>query len=175
MAMDKSGMAKAIIDEMANTKIEKPEDAMKAFSKALKTYIEDNCEIEFSWVATLPPPTPTPDPLTSYTGKITFPTFNLSNPKDMFTFGPLLTKAIFGGIILPGDTAPPTLVIPPAKLLPIPFITTQSNADNQKEAMEYLAEEIIKGMKKMVNPKPIPGTNPPYTVPAPGAIMTSIS
>jgi len=173
MAMNKGDMAKAIIDALKD--IDDPSKAMSEFSKALKGYIEDNCEISYSWIATMPPPTPTPDPMTSFDATVTFPVFSIPNPPDMAALGPLILAQIAGGLINPVKSKAPTLVVPPGMFLPIPFMTSQSDADNQKDAMENLADEIISGMKKMINPTPNPGVNPPYVVPTPGAIMTGIS
>ena len=176
MAMDKAQMANAIINALSN--IDDPDKARAEFSKAIQNYLQDNMEIEFIWSATLPPPSPpTPDTVTSYTGKISFPVFSLPPIPDMVALGPLVTLQLVGGLITPNVQAgaPPTLVVPTTTLLPIPVLLTQSNADNQKDAMEHFCKELIDGIKKMVNPVPLPGINPPYVLPAPGAIMKKIS
>jgi len=175
MAMDKSGMAQALIDGMKD--VDDPSKAMKAFADAMKGYIEDNCEIQYSWTATLPPPpanTGLPDPTTSFVSSIKYPAFPLASPPAFEAFGPMITAAIITGIIT-HPTDPPPFAIPPGVLLPIPIILTQSKADNQKDAMEHLANEVINGMKKMINPAPLPGVHGTYVIPTPGAIMTKIS
>ena len=170
MAMNKADMAKAIIDGFDEP--EKPAEAMGQFADSLKVYLEGAIEVDYSWTATLPPPTPTTDPTTSFTSSVKFPVFSLANPPDIAAFGPLIMTAVVGGLILPDD---PTFIIPPGMFLPIPFMITQSDADNQKDAMEYICDEIITGIKAMINPVPLPGVHLIYTIPTPGAIMTGIS
>lgn len=168
MAMDKGDMAKAIIDGFSEP--DKPADAMGQFSDSLKGYLEDNLEVKYTWVATLPPPTPTPDPITSFTSSVKFPAFELSNPPNLLAWGPLLMTAVVGGII----QHPSDFLVPPGTFTPIPFVITESKADNQEDAMEHVCGEIITGIKAMINAIPLPGTHLAFVVPTPGAIMASI-
>jgi len=171
MAMDADDLAQEIMDEI--NEIDDPGDAAKAFSKALKAHIEDNCEVDYSWSALRPPPPPPPekDSTTDFTSEVTFPNFDVGNPESVDAWGPMITTAVAGGII----KHPSEFLVPPGSFAPIPMTITESDADNMEDAWKHVAKEIVDGIKNMINPTPLPGSHPPYVVPTPGAIMTGIS
>jgi hypothetical protein len=164
MPMNKQAMAQAIIGGFSNP--DKPDQAMKQFCKSLKKYIEDNMVIMYSWAGTNPS-SGAPDPVVTFKSSIKFPVFNLSNPQNLTVFGIFLAQAIFGGIIKHAAG----FTLPPGKLLMIPIQFSKSNKDNQREAMEHIAGEIISGIKKMKNPVPLAGAHAAFTG---AATMTQI-
>ena len=194
MAMDKAGMAQAIMDKQQavtdgidweNGELPGSTDYNDAFDEGLKEYLEDNLEITYSWAATLPPPASTPDPVTSFKAHVTYPLFSIDQPANLAAWGTMVITAIAGATIEPiieeepeePDTAVPPFIFTPGslKFLPAaPLVITPSNADNQKDALEHVCNLIITAIKLLINPTPVLGTHSPYTVPAPGAIMTLI-
>ena len=177
MAMDKTTMANAIKAGFVDATVPAvPATAMSEFSAALKTYIEGNAVFTFSWVAALPVPPFTPDPIVTYTGNIAFAAFSIANPSNMAAFGPLITTAVVGGLVNPDIVVPP-FVVPPLSLLPVPMVITQSGLTDQQLALEAMSDEIITGIKAMINPAPLAGTHLPYVSPPtpPGAVMTGIT
>ena len=171
MAMNKNDMANAIIKEMDTiSKDSSPTDSIKTFSNAIKTYLEKNMEINFSWSAIMPPPASTPDTTTSYVGTIKFISFTLPNPPKLELLGVLLPSLLASGLITP----PTGFLVPPTVLLPIPFKISLSKKKKRKDVYISLCKEIISGIKLMINPIPLPGIHASFVVPTPGAIMTSI-
>jgi hypothetical protein len=51
---------------------------LKIIGDTMKDYFEENTEITYSWAAVLPPPTSTPDPVTSFKSKVSFPDFDIT-------------------------------------------------------------------------------------------------
>jgi len=178
MAINKTDMAQEIIDAMAAVPFDpdnqpSPQDYMTEFGTAMKTYLENNLEVSYSWTATTPPPASVPDPVTSFDASVTFPTFTLTSPADISLFGPMIQLQLAGAIITPDD---PTFILPPGTFLPVaPIVVTQSGKDNTKDAIEFLCDQVIISLKTWINPTPIPGTHLTFVTPTPGAIMTSIS
>lgn len=180
MAMIALAMANAIKTDMDSVTAgyANPEDAVAsdyadAFDGAVKTYIESNCQIMYSWSATLPPTASTPDPVVSFTASVSFASFSIGTPTDIASWGALLAAQIIGGTIAPDDTS---FILPPMTFLAgLPLVVTQSGeGSNYLLALTHVCGEIINYIKSLVNTVPVPGTHPPYTVPTPGAIMTTI-
>jgi hypothetical protein len=175
MPMDKTSMANFIKSSMLG--LRHPSLALPKLSFAMKTYIETNCQIAL----TLPPPNvppSSPDPITSYVARVTFPTFNITLP---ITSDPItalaalslsITTSVNSGIITPAD---PTFIVTPGTFLPTPLFLTLSKISKQQEALEHLCDEIIRWLKQKVNSVPLLGTHLTFVVPFPGAVMTSIS
>ena len=167
MPMDKTSMANFIKSSMLG--LRHPSLALPKLSFAMKTYIETNCQISYSW---------SPDPITSYVARVTFPTFNITLP---ITSDPItalaalslsITTSVNSGIITPAD---PTFIVTPGTFLPTPLFLTLSKISKQQEALEHLCDEIIRWLKQKVNSVPLLGTHLTFVVPFPGAVMTSIS
>ncbi len=182
MAMDAQGMANAIKDAMDNEVQALNGDMSKAsssafasaFDNALKTYIEDNCEITYSWVGVSPPPGSTPDPVTTFKATVSYPTFQIGNPPDFPGWCILLQAAILTAVITPEPTTPPFTLGQLAFLLNTPLVMTQSGeAEDYVKALEDVCSQIITWMKTLLNVIPVPGFHGPYNA-SPGAIMTKI-
>lgn len=181
MAMNKEGMASAIIEACKDKS--KPVEAMDAFALAMKTYIEDNCEITFSWAGVLTPPfpaVPIPDPALSFKASISFADFVLTNPTgvDATTarafFGTLIVPQLVAGLITPVDSA---FIVACPPLLPMPMLLTpDSNLKTPIEAMKHFCGQVITVIKSMKNIIATPGTHvvPPPYIGTGTAVMTLI-
>lgn len=177
--MTGSAMANAIKSKMDNVtsglgdhpENANPSDYADAFDSAVSTYIQDNCVINYSWAAT--DSVPTPDPTISFTASVSFPSFSIGNASDINAWALLLQNAIMGGIISPDDS---TFLLPPMSFLLVsPLVITQSGKTEYLEALTSVSNEIVNWIKTLINPTPVAGTHLTYTIPTPGAIMTTIS
>ncbi len=172
MAMIASDMKDSIKAEMDSVESgSEPSVYASAFDSAVSTYIEDNCEINYSWTAT--DAVPTPDPTVSFTASLSFPSFTIGNAPSIEAWSLLLQTAIMTAIIVPDDSA--FLLPPMIFLLTSPLIIPQSMLTDPDEAMEFACDKIVTWIKLLINPVPVPGTHLTYTIPTPGAIMLSIS
>ena len=172
MAMNSNSMASAIISAISG--IDKPEDAVKTFYSALCDYIEGNAQVFYSWSATTPPPSSSPDPTVLLDCKIK--TSGSLSPSGQDTpegaLGALsedLNKnASSWQVVWPSGFSIPT----PAFILPTISITP-SMKDNQKDAWLAVCTQIIDGLKQ-ATPGPLSGTHGGFSIPTPGAIFTQI-
>lgn len=181
MAMVASVMANTIKTEMDNVTAGNinPEDAnpvdyANAFDSSISAYIQDNCIINYSWAATLPTTPFTPDPVISFTASVSFPSFSIGNAPDINAWALLLQSAIMGAIITPDIYVPPFILPSMAFLLTNPLTLTQSGETEYLASLTSVCNEIVSWIKTLINPTPVPGTHTPYTLPVPGAIMTTI-
>lgn len=172
MAMIASDMKDAIKSEMDSIESgAEPSVYASAFDSAVSTYIEDNCELNYSWTAT--DTVPTPDPTISFTASLSFPSFNIGNAPSIEAWAVLLQAAIMSAVIVPDDS---TFLLPPMTfLLTSPLVIPQSMLTDPDEAMEFVCDKIVTWIKTLINPTPVAGTHLTYTIPTPGAIMLSIS
>mgnify|MGYP007036989502 FL=1 len=171
MAMNSSSMASSIISALSGCK--DPGDANNKFYKALCDYVEGNAEVYYSWSATTPPPSSSPDPMVTL--KCTIKTSGSLSPSGETTPEGALAKfsadlnsnASRWQVVWPsGFSISPALIIPTINVTP-------SMKDNQKDAWESVCQEIINGLK-MATPGPLPGTHGGFSIPTPGAIFTQI-
>lgn len=132
------------------TESTEPGQAMTDFWGVIKEYIEENAEPTYAWVATLPPPVSTPDPIISFTGKIQ-PTGELVLPG---LSGASDAAAALGILATAMNTSMMTWIIEPPEgfvltpILVIPSIVlTPSMTSDRNLALKHLAEEIIAGIK----------------------------
>lgn len=170
MAMDKGALARKIKNELLN--VDTHETAMIKLATAIKDYVESKCEITFTWNGIMPPPANTVDPITSYKGKVKFPLFKITSPPSIQALGLILATEFVKGIITPKQVG---FVLPPTNFKYVPIIITESKADNQTDALEHISGEIIDGLKKMINKKPLLGSHASFTAPSgTGAVMVSI-
>ena len=171
MAMNPKSMASAIISAISG--IDKPEDAVKTFYSALCDYIEGNAQVFYSWSATTPPPTSSPDPTVLLDCKIK--TSGSLSPSGQDTpegalgalSGDLNKNASSWQVVWPsGFSILPAFIIPTIHITP-------SMKDNQKDAWLAVCAQIIAGLKQ-ATPGPLTGTHGGFTVPCPGATFTQI-
>lgn len=183
MAMNKEDMTSAIIEACQNENT--PQGAMIKFSDTVKTYIEDNCEITYSWNGIFIPPLPAPpvvDTITSFKASISFTQFQLVNPigADATTarmhLGTQLTSILSSILLTTITPVDPTFVIAYNPLLPVPMsLPPDANLNTPILAMEHFCDQIITGIKAMINVTPAMGSHITFTAPTGiGAIMTSI-
>lgn len=171
MAMNSSSMASSIISSLSGCT--DPGEANNKFYKALCDYIEGNAEVYYSWSATTPPPSSSPDPMVIL--KCTIKTSGSLSPSGESTPEGALTR--FSGDLNKNASGwqvvwPSGFAIVPALIIPTINIT-QSKADNQRAAWEHVCQEIINGLKA-ATPGPLSGTHGGFSIPTPGAIFTKI-
>lgn len=169
--MNSSSMASYIISSLSG--VNDPREANNKFYRALCEYVEGNAEVYYSWSATTPPSSSTPDPQTIL--RCSIKTSGSLSPSGETTPEGALNKfsedlnmnARSWRIIWPfGFVISPAFIIPTIKVTP-------SKADNQRDAWLSVCREIINGLKS-ATPGPLPGTHGGFTVPTPGAIFTKI-
>ena len=146
MAMTASAMANAIISEVY--RCTDSVDANNRFYRALCNYVEANAEVFYSWIATLPSPPNTPDPMVVIQAKIK--TTGSLSPNGETECIPALNRfsadlnrnAALWQIIWPsGFALTPAFVIPTIHITP-------SKATEQNSAMIHVCSEIIAGIKQ---------------------------
>lgn len=171
MAMNPDSMASAIISAVSG--IDKPEDAMKTFYSALCEYIEGNAQVFYSWSATTPPPSSSPDPMVLLDCKIK--TSGSLSPSGQDTpegalgalSGDLNKNVSSWQVVWPfGFYILPAFIIPTISITP-------SMKDNQKDAWLSVCTQIIDGLKQ-ATPGPLPGVHGGFSIPTPGAIFIKI-
>lgn len=142
--MSKKDLAKAI---MSGTQGKTdPGDAVTGFWKAVRDYIEENGEVEYSWTGLNP--AGAPDPTVKFIGKI-------KTSGDMSPSGESgsADSAMSKVSATMNSNAATWTVEPPADfkispILIIPGITlTPSGSDNRDSAIETLAGQILDGLK----------------------------
>jgi len=171
MAMTPSAMANAI--KSAINKIDKPDQAINKFYKALCDYVESNAQVIYAWVGIQPGTPPVPDPLIVINATIkTSGSISLSNATDpssacsMFSQA-LNTAAATWMIQFPADfSLSPCFIIPTINITP-------SNINNRDAAWLVVCTQIIAGIK-LATPTAL-GSHGSFTAPpGSGATFTSI-
>jgi hypothetical protein len=129
-----------------------------AFDEAVCTYVEANMEITYLWVAVLPPPISTPDPVTSFTSKLKIADKTIGQPPTISAWGPLImacfTKAEIehpAGFTLPKGkllTTTPLNIAPPPGQYPAPLLA--------------VCTQIYTWLLACMNPVPLPGSHAAY-------------
>ena len=152
MALNKTRLSQDIINNMLSGKPDNANDAQRIMGDTIKKHIEENIEITFSWIAFNPGGFP--DPVITFKGKINFTSFKLLPSPNIIAYGLQIGAIVGTGIVTPEDSK---FAVTPTTLLPTPIILTESKADNQKDAMEYFSDELIKGIKLKLNPIPVTG------------------
>lgn len=123
----------------------------------------------------MPPPTSSPDPVVTFNAHVSFASFSVGNPADLSAWALSLQSAIMGATIEPDTAVPPFSLPPMTFLLTGPLVLTQSMEDTDYvSALQHICDELITWIKTLINPTPVVGTHGTFTVPAPGAIMTTI-
>ncbi len=173
MALSASALASAIQDKFdALTDSidwaggEKPEAGAynQEFDSALKSYLEDNLEVRYSWGATNP--SGSPDPATSFTAHITYSSFDIGTPDSFSAWGAMIKDVVVAGSVLPDDAS---FVLPAMKLNSgVPLVLVQGGD------LENICSQICTWIKTCVNPTPVAGVHGAFTVPSPGATMVQI-
>ena len=160
-------------------------EGLKYLADACNEYFSDNTTVSFSWVALMPPPASTPDPVTSFTtSDVTF-NFSFVMPGHSVDTPLPVMKAGFGMEFMAGvntaliSTSPQVLTPPAMFLAPAPLVLENTFPYDREFDIEEsnlsLANQLINYVKSAVNPIPFPGINGSFTVPSPGATMLSIS
>ena len=153
MSMNKTDMAKKIMDDMKTITDITPSKAMEQMSKSIKEYIETNCELSYVWVGNTVPPT-SPDPATPMTSKVNFASFSLSVanlPSADLAIASLMVSIninILTALLVPDDV---TFLMGPPIVTPLITLTV-SGKTNTTEALEYFSDEIISGLKLSFSP-----------------------
>lgn len=137
----------------------------KAFDEGLSEYISGNLEITYSWVATMPPPASTPDPVVSFAANVSYPTFSIGIPPSFTAWGAMIQKEVLAGIIKPKEAA---FILGPLTFFVVPLVLMQG------DDLEGICGQICVWLKTCINPVPVSGVHGSFTVPAPGAIMSLI-
>lgn len=147
MALVGAAMAQAVIGKIANSS--DPGMARKAFWDAVKEYVSASGMVNYSWVATLPPPASTPDPM------VMVPcTIDVSSDPGLsgaqYGSDPNSALAAFAAECNAAASTwmimwPAGFAVSPCFIMPtIQF--TQSGADNQLAAMTHICTEICNGL-----------------------------
>ena len=166
MAMVAEDLKIAIQDAFATP----PEDATEAqstFGNAVKDYLEENCEITYAWVGANP--SSTPDPTVTFTAKPTWTTFSLAPFADFTLWMAGLSAIVATALLTPDDT---TFLLTGMTFGLVPIVGIQSGLDDPDEAMLDVCEQIIDGVKLMINLVPSVGSHSAFTG---TATMTSIA
>lgn len=145
MAMIANAMASSIISEVQGST--DAGDANNKFYKALCNYVEANAQVLYSWVAFLPPPVSSPDPMVviqatiKTTGSLS-PSGESTPEGALARFSADLNKnAALWQVVWPsGFALSPCFVIPTIMITP-------SMADNQQDAWNSVCSQIIAGLK----------------------------
>jgi hypothetical protein len=130
--------------------IDDPSQANNTLASSLSDYIKNNAEFEFAWVAALPPPTSTPDPVTEASGGFTSLSFSLT-PSGADTYSTAMS-AFAGQLIASMSSAQYNITDSGFSTSPGNMSTAtnlnsinsiQVSGDNQDDALLSLATQII--------------------------------
>lgn len=146
-----------------------PSDYADAFDNALKNFIQDNCQVIYSWTAVNS--VPNPDPTTSFQASVNYASFSVGNQTDINAWSLAVSNQVLGGVITPDDSN--FVVTPGSFLLTTPLVIPQSGLTNADAAMLYACDKIVTWLKLLINPVPVSGTHLVQYVGT--GIMTSIS
>lgn len=168
--MTPNAMASYIIGQLQG--IDNAANAINTFYSALCSYVESNMEVIYSWSATTPPPTSTPDPMVVLNCKVkttgSMAPSGIDNPGGaLAAFSADLNRnAALWTVIWPaGFTLTPALIIPSISI-------SASGATDMNSAWLSVCSEIIAGLKAAT---PIAtGAHGGFSVPTPGATFTQI-
>jgi hypothetical protein len=141
-------------------------DFQAAFGDGIKEYLESNVSLSYSWIALMPSPANTPDPVTSFTAKLSYSSFSIDVPSSFATWVTSIQNAVLGASIVPDDST---------FLLSSPSLLTVALSIAKGGTMLDICNEICSWLKTCINPAPVSGSHLLFTVPSPGAIMISIS
>lgn len=180
MALIASALKALIISEFQNwdgTSGAQP--VLTKMGQIYADYIKDNADLNYTWVAFLPPPPSTPDPMTTATGKIQTLTFNLT-PSNATTKA--AAHAHFKAEMIAGMTAATH------QITGVGFITTGTmamgaglasldiesavnNLTTPDAAITALCTEIIRWVKSLSGAI-VNGTHLTYTVGGVGTVSS---
>lgn len=160
MAMD-ANLLKTEIQSKFNPAPDNADDANRLLGEALRDHIINNCEITYAWVA-VDSATGTPDPISSFTATPSYVSFLLTPSADFRTWFISLSGAIQTAILNAETQAPPFVFPLPLTFGIIPLIGVQSGLSDPDAALLDVCNQIITGIKKMVNLSPNPGTRGTY-------------
>ena len=143
---------------------EQPDNSISAqlvFGTALKDYLEENCEINYSWIAVDPGGIPDPqitficNPAWIYFPLAPVPNFNAW----VLSLSLIIQTSLFEVIQEPAEI-PFTLT--PLTFGIIPIVAVQSGLSDPDEAILDICDKIIDGIKLMINVTPATGTHGVY-------------
>ena len=159
MAMVPADLKDAIKTAMDSEKPDNAIDAQKVFGDELSKYLIENCEIEYAWVGA--DPVPSPDPVTSFIATPTWITFPLL-PVPSFELWFVSLSTLIQTAILEPETSVPPFLLTPLTFGIVPMVGVQSGLTDPDDAMLDVCEQIIDGIKLMINPIPATGTHGSY-------------
>jgi hypothetical protein len=176
MAMSPEAMCTAIKAEYdavtysidwKNGKRPAPLAYVEAFDRGLTEYAEANMDITYGWLAFLPPPLSTPDPITSFSSRIVIDDKKIGQPPSISAWGPLI-MACFAKAVTKHEAAffgvaPGSLLIKPLVIAPIPA--------NYPGPLLSICEQIYTWLLACTNPSPLPGSHGPYTGATTGMVI----
>lgn len=159
-------MAVYILSQMAG--VSSAEDANERFGNSAATYIKDNAEITFSWVAALPYPPYTSDPQTQATGEIVFLEFNITpsytNTKES-AHNHLKTQLISGMMNAMYNITEAGFSTTQASMSSSPTINNlilEANGSTPMDAMTEMCQSIIDWVKQLAPVAPCAGSHGSY-------------
>jgi hypothetical protein len=131
---------------------------VEAFDRGLTEYVEANMDITYGWLAFLPPPASTPDPITSFSSKLVIADKKIGQPPNIAAWGPLImacfAKAVTKHEAAFSGVAPGSLLIKPLVIAPIPA--------NYPGPLLSICKQIYIWLLSCVNPSPLAGGHGPY-------------
>jgi hypothetical protein len=130
-----------------------------AFDKAVCKYVEDNMSITYVWLAVLPPPASTPDPVTSFQSKLKIADKTIGQPPTVAAWGPLIMACFAKATIehAAGFTLPPGTLLTTA-----PLVISPPPGDYPGPLLG-VCTQIYTWLLACINPVPLAGSHAAYT------------
>lgn len=159
MALEANSMFQSIRDRMTTLPPDNRDstEAQNKFAEGISSYLEDNMEIQFTWVAQTGTVPPVIDSTVLMRGKISFPSFTLTPPGDggLQAWADQLYSQVLTGVITPvkGAISSPGdyFVIPSNTLGAVLWSPLVKNNETVfEDGMINFCEQIIERIKTMI-------------------------
>jgi hypothetical protein len=131
---------------------------LKILGDNMKEYFESKTVITYGWAAALPPPASTPDPVTSFDSKVSFPAFDLTASSNLITLAALIQVAVTAGVI----NHPSGFTVKPGSFVAVnPLVLVQTTTLGDA-FYNCITKPTCAWYLTCINPAPLSGSHAAY-------------